>query len=267
MTMNSKPTLTIGTKSPQLLLVKSCLFGIVMGFTGIHQSYGQQFEITSIEKTAEEVVVNYDLLDTTRNRFYTVYLYLISDSTIAPVKHASGDVGLEVKPGVRNQIRWAAKKELGSRFKGRVQLEVRGKVYVPFIEFESFPENQGLKRGKTYPFAWSGKSSSNILSFKLYKGDELKVVLPEIPNTGDAEITMPKSVKPGKYRFVITDSRNKDQIVNSPIFIIERRVPFLVKLIPVALIGGTAPLWWPLVFPPEEEPLVDGPPGLPSVKY
>ena len=127
--------------------------------------FSQEFNITTIEQTPDNLIVHYDLLDTTQGRYYTVYLYLLTDSTIAPVKEVSGDVGLEVRPGANNKISWNAKKELGNNFKGKIQLEVRGKVYIPFIEFEAFPANKELKRGKKYKFAWSGKSSSNILNF------------------------------------------------------------------------------------------------------
>lgn len=232
---------------------------LFMAFTG----FCQQFEITTIEQTPEDLIVHYDLIDTTRDRTYTVYLYLLTDSTIAPVKHASGDVGLEVRPGVYKSIRWNAKKELGASFKGSVQLEVRGKVYVPFIEFEGFPSNQPLKRGKSYDFAWTGKSSSNILEFKLYRGGELTAVLPEVANTGNAKIEMPKSVKPGKYRFYITDSRNKDQEVHSPVFVIKPAIPWPLKVIPAALLGSGA-TFLILNANKEDPPGVENPPDIPD---
>ncbi len=226
------------------------------------KGYSQEFEITTIEQTPENLIVHYDLVDTTSNRFYTVYLYLLTDSTIAPVKEVTGDVGLETKPGINNKISWNAKKELGPDFIGSIQLEVRGKVYVPFIEFEGFPENKELKRGKTYEFAWTGKSSSNILDFKLYRGDELKAVLPEVANTGDAKIHLPSSMKPGKYRFFITDSRNKDQEVHSPIFIIKPRLPWPIKAVP--LLGAGAAGYFLLNQDTDDSFDVEGPPDVPS---
>jgi len=230
-----------------------------IGFRGV----AQQFDITIIEQTQDNLIVHYDLLDTTQDRFYSIYLYLLTDSTIAPVKEVIGDVGLEVHPGINNKITWNARKELGSDFKGKIELEVRGKVYVPFIEFEGFPENQVLKRGKSYTFAWTGKSSSNILEFKLYRGEELKAVLPEVANTGDANIEMPTSIKPGKYRFYITDSRNKDQEVHSPVFIVKPRVPFFLKVVPLVVAGGVATYF--ITRPPIiEDPAVEGPPAVPD---
>ena len=222
----------------------------------------QEFEMTTIEQTPENLIVHYDLLDTTKDRSYTVYLYLLTDSTIAPVKEVSGDVGLEVRPGVNNQIVWNAKKELGPDFRGSIQLEVRGKVYIPFIEFEGFPENKELKRGKTYEFAWTGTSSSNILDFKLYKGDELMAILPEVANTGDAQILLPSSLKPGKYKFYITDSRNKDQEVHSPIFVIKPKFPLFLKAIPLVAAGAVG--YFLLSKEKETSFNVEGPPDLPS---
>lgn len=232
-------------------------------FIASFTSYSQQFEITTIEQTEENLIVHYDLIDTTSERFYSVYLYLLTDSTIAPVKEVKGDVGLEVRPGVNNKITWAAKKELGPDFKGSIQLEVRGKVYVPFIEFESFPAEKDLKRGKTYEFAWEGRSSSNILEFKLYRGDEMKAILPEIANTGDAKIHIPGSLKPGKYRFFITDSRNRDQEVHSPYFYVRPRIPWPLKVIPLILLGGGA-TYLILEGTTEDPPGVDTPPNVPQ---
>ena len=225
--------------------------------------FSQMFDITTIEQTADNLIVHYDLVDTTAGQLYSVYLYIMTDSTIAPVKEATGDIGLEVRPGVNKKITWAAKSELGSNFRGKIELEVRGKAYVPFIKFEGFPENKVLKRGKAYTFAWDGKSSSNILEFKLYRGDELKAVLPEVANTGDAKIEMPRSIKPGKYRLYITDSRNKDQEVHSPFFIIRPRISPLLKIVPVLLIGGA--VTYLLTKDSKKDPLgVEGPPDVPS---
>ncbi|MEQ9217916.1 MAG: hypothetical protein RLO17_07740 [Cyclobacteriaceae bacterium] len=238
------------------------IYLISMMLMGLN-SMAQQFDITIIEQTQDNLIVHYDLLDTTQDRTYSIYLYLLTDSTIAPVKEVIGDVGLEVRPGINNRIIWNARKELGSDFKGKIELEVRGKVYVPFIEFEGFPENQVLKRGKSYTFAWSGRSSSNILEFKLYRGEELKAVLPEVANTGDANIEMPTSIKPGKYRFYITDSRNKDQEVHSPVFIVKPRVPFLLKVVPLVIAGGVATYF--ITREEQKKPSdVEGPPAVPE---
>ncbi len=237
-----------------LLVLFTCIYSALV--------FSQEFSMTTIEQTPENLIVHYDLLDTTKNRTYTVYLYLLTDSTIAPVKEVSGDVGLEVQPGVNNKITWNAKKELGNDFKGSIQLEVRGKVYVPFIEFEGFPENKELKRGKTYEFAWTGKSSSNILDFKLYKGEDLMAILPEVANTGDAKIQLPSSLKPGKYKFYVTDSRNKDQEVHSPIFVVKPKFPLFLKAIPLVAAGAVG---YFLLSKEEDTSFnVEGPPDVPN---
>ncbi|MEP1096441.1 MAG: hypothetical protein ABJG78_15095 [Cyclobacteriaceae bacterium] len=233
-------------------------FIFILSISGL----SQEFAITTIEQTADNLIVHYDLLDTTKDRSYTVYLYLLTDSTIAPLKQVTGDVGLEVRPGANNKISWAAKNELGSNFKGGIQLEVRGKVYIPFIEFEGFPENQELKRGKSYEFAWTGKSSSNILEFKLYKENELKAVLPEVANTGDANIHLPGSMKPGKYRFYITDSRNKDQEVYSPVFVIKPTFPWPLKIVPLIAAGAAGYLL--LTKESDDSFNVEAPPDVPG---
>ena len=217
----------------------------------------QAFEITALEQTSENLIVHYNLMDTTANRTYTVFLY---KNGTEPLKKVKGDVGISVKPGVNNRITWSAKEELGADFKGSLELEVRGKVYVPFLEFEGFPEGKKVRRGKSYFYSWEGSSRSKILNFDLYKGDHLEYALPEVANTGGAELIIPTSVKPGRYKFIVTDAKNKDLVVESPEIIIKPKLPLPVKLIPLALAGGG----YMLISSNAEDPPLDGPPPVPS---
>jgi hypothetical protein len=46
-------------------------------------------------------------------------------------------------------------------------------------------------------------------------------------------------VKPGKgYYFLVSDTKNKDQVMKTPMFEVRRKVPLVVKVIPIAIIGG-----------------------------
>ena len=64
----------------------------------------QEFSIKKIEVTAEQVIVHYDLIDTTRFRTYTIRVYSSSDKFLTPLKNVSGDVGFEVAPGTFKNI-------------------------------------------------------------------------------------------------------------------------------------------------------------------
>ncbi len=204
--------------------------------------YSQEFGIKSIEQTAEDLIVYYDLIDTTFERTYSITLFIIDDDgSINALKNVSGDVGIEIRPGSNKKIVWGAREELGEDFAGSIQLEIRGKLYIPFIRFQGFPEGKKIKTGETQTFTWTGQSRSNILVFTLYKEDEAMYVFPEVANTGDAALVLPKSLPSGKYNLIINDSKNQDLKVQSPSFIIKKKLPFIVKLSPIIAAGAIVP--------------------------
>lgn len=198
----------------------------------------QDFAITRVE-LGEGGVVNlfYDLKDTVASRRYTVEVFSSTDNYISRLEKVGGDMGLEVKPGLNHKIVWRAKEELGADFDGKIGLEVRGRIYIPFVRLEGM--HRTYKRGKEYPITWTGGTQQNILNFDLYQGDEKVFPFSNIANVGHTSITIPTSVKPGKnYHYKVTDSRNKDQIVNSKPFSIKRKMPLLLKTLPIVVVGG-----------------------------
>ncbi|MBX7126266.1 MAG: hypothetical protein K1X47_11275, partial [Cyclobacteriaceae bacterium] len=145
-------------------------------------------------------------------------------------------VGLEVAPGRNRKIVWDAK-ELGEGYDGNVALEVRGRLYIPFVRIEKL--QKVLKRGVAYQATWNGGTAQNILNFDLYRGEEKVTTFPNIANVGHTALIIPTHVKPGDdYRLQITDSRNRDQIVFTDVFRIKRRVPLGLKLGVVGILGG-----------------------------
>lgn len=201
--------------------------------------YAQDFKAKHIEAGQGKITVYYDLADA-EDRTYTISLYSSRDNFMAPLEKVSGDVGLEVKAGTDRKIVWDALAELGPAFDGKISLEVRGRVYIPFVRFERFEEYKAIKRGKTYQITWTGGTPQNILQFELYKGDsKTGVVFNDIANTGKYSLQLPKSVKTGKdYYFKVTDTKNKDEIVFTGKFAIKPKVPLVFKAIPVVGIGA-----------------------------
>lgn len=201
------------------------------------QVLAQQFTIKRIEVAGDKINLYYDLLDETAQRFYTVSLYSSRDNYISTLEKVSGDIGLDVKPGGNKKIVWNAMEELGGQFEGKVSLEIRGKVYIPFVRLDGL--NKKFKRDKPYEITWTGGTQQNILNFDLYRGEDKITTFPNIANVGHYTMTMPVSIKPGKkYRFKITDTRNKDQIVYTQPFGVSRKIPLAFKVLPVMLLGG-----------------------------
>ena len=197
----------------------------------------QSFNINKVERVAGTIVLHYDLIDTVSLRTYTINMYSSADHFVSPLREISGDAGLEVRPGSRRKIIWNAREELGSAFEGDVRLEIRGKVYVPFVKLDGFDDYKTFRRRKNYKITWTGGRGNNVLNFDLYRGDKKITAYPNIANVGYCNLRF-DDVKPGKnYVLKVSDSKNKDDVVYSAPFQIRRKVPLLLKLVPV---GGAA---------------------------
>jgi len=226
----------------------------------------QEFSIKKIELTSENVVIHYDLIDTIKSRTYSINIYSSKDSYLAPLQRIKGDAGLEVRPGANKRITWNSKEELGPAFRGEIELEVRGKAYIPFIKFDGFQDEQVIKRGKPKTMIWSGGTRQNILNFTLYKKDETEGdkyidVIPNVANSGSYDMIIPTSVKPGKgYYFMVSDSKNKDQVMKTNTFTIKRKVPLGLKVLPIVAVGAVVYFMSGSDSPSN----LDGPPDVPS---
>lgn len=202
-----------------------------------YKSFGQDFTIKRVEVAADYVHIYYDLLDSAVNRTYTIKVFSSKDNFISPLTKVEGDVGLEIKPGGNKKISWNAMGELGADFDGDISLEVRGRLYIPFVRLDGLQKS--MKRGRVHEITWTGGTQQNILNFDLYQGDEKITSFPNIANVGHYSMLMPTSVKTGKgYRFKITDSRNKDQIVFTKEFAVKAKYPLALKVAPLVLVGG-----------------------------
>ena len=215
----------------------SLLWLILISFPALTQD----FIVKRVDLTQGKVNIYFDLVDTVA-RVYTINAYSSIDNFIAPLQNISGDAGLEVKPGPDKKIVWDPVAELGAGFDGKVAIEVRGRVYIPFVRFERFEEYKSLKRGKPYQVSWTGGTQQNVLLFELYKGDKKTGVhFTDIANTGKYKMTLPRNVKPGKgYRFKITDTKNKDEVVFTDSFAVKPQVPFVFKVATVMGLGTLA---------------------------
>ena len=240
--------------------IKTTIGLIILSFSF---ATAQEFSIKKIELTPESVILYYDLIDTVKSRTYSVSVFNSKDNFLNPINKVKGDVGLEVRPGENRKIMWNAKEELGLTFKGEVELEVRGKVYVPFVKFNDFQKGRIIKRGKATPLTWAGGTRQNILNFNLFKGDQLITTIPNVANSGHFDLVLPTNVKPGEgYYFIVADSKNKDQKMITPEFNVKRKIPLLMKAIPLLLLGGSIPLLIPEPGPDE----IDNPIGPPEIK-
>jgi len=257
-------TLCLRIFAPLRLCGKTLLTTLLFAFINLlgTTAIAQQVSIKQVEIQANgDVVLNYDLLDEQQDRKYSLYLYTSTDNYIQPLEKVTGEVGINLAVGSNKTITWHAKEELGDDFTGGVALELKGSIYVPFIALDGFDDYKVFKRGKAYDITWTGGRGDNILNFELYQSNEKVKVFEERPNVGNTTMVIPKDVKPGTYRFKISDSRNRDEVVFSSDFIVKRKIPLVATIgVGVAVVAAVAILA-PMLTAKEEDKIGDPPKG------
>ncbi len=211
----------------------TCALLVFISFSGISQNV----VIKKIELAGPKVIVHYDLEDNNPNNEYQLNLFASKDNYSSALTKVTGDVGGEIKPGSAKKMEWNLQEELGG-YKGRLSLEIRGKVYVPFAKIQSFDVSKSYKRGKNMNLNWKA-GSTNPIHIELFKGSQRIQGELNHPNNGSYLLSVPGNVKPGKdYRIKITDAKNSEEAVYTGYFKVTPKVPMLLKALPVLVIGG-----------------------------
>lgn len=205
-------------------------------------SLGQSVEIDFIEFQGNNIVVHYNLDDgANSNRQFLVQLYSSQDNFTTPLTRVSGDFGTEVSAGFGKKIVWDVTQELGS-FKGDIALEVRGRVYVPFVKIKEITEGQVFKKGRNYPLNWTSGNLSGTVNIELFNADGERLWGENnVANVGKFDWFIPGNIKKGNdYRLKFTNTRDRNDIVYSPSFVIRPKVPLLVKVAAATLVLGAS---------------------------
>lgn len=203
----------------------------------VYASHAQKIAVKKIEMAGEKIIVHYDLDDGNPNNEYQISLYSSRNAFNAPVAKVSGDVGSDIKIGLNKKIIWNAKEELGP-YKGKLMLEVRGKVYVPIVRLNNISTKSKFKRGKSHAITWRA-GNSNAIHIELFKGGQRVSGDLNQPNNGSYNLFVPQHAAVGKdYSIRITDSRNAESVVMSEPFSVTRKVPLLLKVVPVLAVGA-----------------------------
>jgi hypothetical protein len=242
----------------------SIKYGLVLLLSGCFAgtTLAQTFTIKKTEQSPEGLILYYDLVDDDKSRTYLIQVYSSHDNFKAPVQKISGDVGINVKPGLNKKITWNARRELGNAFAGDVQLEVRGRLYVPTIRITSTTEDI-IKRTRSVPISWTSETKGGKLRVSLYQDDQVVKVYTGINNSGKTKIKIPASVVPGTgYCFSLTLESTPEDFAKTNEFEVKKRFSTLAKIAPVAIVAGVIFI----LLPDKASSEVEGPPGLPDGK-
>jgi hypothetical protein len=181
------------------------------------------------------LIVSYEIEDSNPNNEYLVTLFSSKDNFSAALQKVKGDIGQEVRPGLR-KLQWSVRDEYGN-FKGPISVEVRASVFVPFARLKNFITTKRYKRGKTYSLEWR-PGNTNPIHIELFKGTQRLDGELNHPNNGAYSINFSSGLKPGNdYRMKLTDSRHAEDFIYTENFKVARKIPLLLKALPVA-VGG-----------------------------
>jgi len=200
----------------------------------------QDLSIHQVEQINGEITIHYDLTDSDSaiNR-YTVRLYSSLDRYQESFEKVDGDIGLIVSEGTARKMKWRMASELGEDFEGDLRLELRANPYVPFVILDSLSNETSFKRGKEHTISWERNRRSNKVYFELFRGSSRIIAFDEAPNIGYINLFFPKDLDLGKgYYFRISSKEDKDHVVYSDKFSIERKIPNKLKAIVGAAVIG-----------------------------
>jgi len=207
----------------------------------------QSIEIDFIEFAGRNIVVHYNLDDGANStRQFLVQLYSSQDNFTTPLTRVSGDYGSEVTAGFDKKMVWDVTRELGA-YSGTLSLELRGRVYVPFVKLKDFKEGQEFKRGKNYPLNWASGNLSGQLNIELFNAAGERIWGENnVANVGKFDWYLEGNVKKGSnYKLKFTNAKDRNDVVYSPGFTVKRKIPLLVKVGGVVAVAAAVKLVMP----------------------
>jgi hypothetical protein len=211
------------------------------------------------------VYIAYDLKGSLPGQLFRVTVFSSHNNMQEPLQYVRGDVGEGVSAGSR-QIEWGAAKEL-SRFTGELTFRVQAVLtFSPFALKTPREAGTVYRRGRTYSFQWAGGLANEQLKLELYRDSLPNAVITRTLNTGKYAWEIPVNVQPGdNYRLKVSSLGDPNNYRFSPFFTIKRKIPTVLKIVPLGVAAATGVLLIPArqSGPPEEQqelPEAQGPP-------
>lgn len=215
---------------------KQLIVVFILAATLVH---AQKASIKKVELAGEKIIVHYDLEDSNPGNEYQINLYASQNNFATALTKVRGDVGSEIKAGPNKKIEWSIREELGP-FKGKLSLEIRGKMFVPVAKINNISEGDKFKRGKNHTLTWK-PGNNNPVNIELLKNGQAVSSQLNQPNNGSYSFLIPTHTSVGKdYSIRITDTKDGENVTVSQPFTVTRKVPLLLKVVPIVAVAGAA---------------------------
>ena len=217
---------------------KYTLFSIVL-LTSVTEGLTQAIENVKSTFDGERMTITYDLSNSDQSQKFKVALYGSHNNYTLPIGYLTGEVGEQVLPGKSKRVVWDIQKELPPDFDADISIKVKAaKVIPPFAKMQAKPLlKTGYKRGQSVDVQWTGGKPSDKIHIDLYKDGILNQKLAENLGNGQQlyQWSLPKGLKGSGYSFAINNASEKS---SSGTFKVKPKIPLLLKVLPVLVIGG-----------------------------
>lgn len=203
-------------------------------------TYAQKVEHADIQQVGDDLIISFDLMpkESIKERYIITLLALHGTDSIAlTVKEGSLT---DVRPGNGLQFIVSGKDNLKD-IKGNFDFSVHAKMTYSPIRIQAPKNGQNAKIGKKLNIAWKGGFEADDYSIDLYQSDSLISGL--TTQTMDQSFTwnIPKETrKASNYQIRLTSNNHPSQSEISAEFSIKKKIPVVIKVLPVVVLGGVA---------------------------
>jgi hypothetical protein len=218
--------------------MKNILLALIIPVLAAKAQNITNFSATILEK---KVVLTYDLEAPVSTFMYKVEVYSSIDQYSQPLKSVSGEVGEKISVGNGKKIEWQPQLDV-KEFGGDVDFKLKTTlVYAPWLVTKP-NEQTSYKRGKIASITWTGYSpTAQNVRLELQKDGQAISNTEAVTNSGQSDFSFPQNLKVGGgYQLKVSNTTNANELAISKEFKIKRKIPLVVKLLPIAIVGGVA---------------------------
>jgi len=192
----------------------------------------QEIENLFYRVEGSNVIITYDLKGEP-GQLFRIEVFSSHNNYSTKLIQISGDAGEHITTGTAKSVTWDAAAELGN-YDGSIELEVRGYIMPPFLEFTNITGS--FKRGKTNTILWNSTGGELNIRLELHQAGQKISELGNIPNNGSYSWFIPKDRKPGKdFKLVAISSQKQASSIS---FKISPKIPIVLKVLPLLVVGG-----------------------------
>ena len=199
------------------------------------QIFPQKVSNIQAKQLDDQIVrISYDLQAELSGQLFFVELYSSANDFKLPLLYVEGDVGEDIPGGTNRFIDWDISKELVS-FEGDLVFEVRAELSFSPIRL-THPSGGAQRRGTELNISWLGSNPKEYVDIELFRNGSKIRTIARTPNDGKLDWEIPMDAAPGQGYSVKISSTSSTQFHQGESFAIKRKVPLLVKIIPLAAV-------------------------------